>query len=186
MFMKENPENEIIRIDCADEYTGALTKSGDLYVWGKNNQGQLGIGTGIGIDATESEKTPTLVIKPEQDFKVVDFSCGENGMILETDKGLLYKTGWRIDYIPTLFEITKTVKPKTFFCGNSYYCMIGGKILYYLENNKIYQWGNLFPSNMTIKTDADMQEVKSEGLFNNREIIAISAKFKLAGAIVKH
>jgi alpha-tubulin suppressor-like RCC1 family protein len=127
MFISENPDNEIIRIDCADEYTGALTKSGDLYVWGKNNQGQLGIGTGIGIDVTESEKTPTLVTKPVEDFKVVDFSCGENGMMLKTDKGLLYKTGWRIDYIPTLFEITKSIKPKMFFCGNSYYCMIGGK-----------------------------------------------------------
>ena len=48
MYMKENPENEIVKIDCADEYTGALTKGGELYVWGKNNQGQLGIGAGIG------------------------------------------------------------------------------------------------------------------------------------------
>lgn len=49
MYMKEDPDNEIVKIDCADEYTGALTKGGDLYVWGKNNQGQLGIGAGIGI-----------------------------------------------------------------------------------------------------------------------------------------
>ena len=48
MYMKEDPDNEIVKIDCADEYTGALTKGGDLYVWGKNNQGQLGIGAGIG------------------------------------------------------------------------------------------------------------------------------------------
>jgi alpha-tubulin suppressor-like RCC1 family protein len=49
MYIKEDPNNEIVKIDCADEYTGALTKGGDLYVWGKNNQGQLGIGAGIGI-----------------------------------------------------------------------------------------------------------------------------------------
>jgi hypothetical protein len=39
---------------------------------------------------------------------------------------------------------------------------------------------------MTIKTDADMQEIKSDGLFGDKEILSISAKFKLAGAIVKH
>lgn len=48
MYIKEDPENSIVKIDCADEYTGALTKGGEIYVWGKNNQGQLGIGAGIG------------------------------------------------------------------------------------------------------------------------------------------
>ena len=55
-----------------------------------------------------------------------------------------------------------------------------------IEENKIYQWGNLFPSNLAIKTDADMQEVNSDSLFDKRELLTISAKFKLAGAIVKH
>jgi alpha-tubulin suppressor-like RCC1 family protein len=53
MYQQENKENAIVKIDCADEYTGALTQGGNLYVWGKNNQGQLGIGAGIGIDYTK-------------------------------------------------------------------------------------------------------------------------------------
>lgn len=81
MYMKEDPDNEIIKIDCADEYTGALTKGGDLYVWGKNNQGQLGIGSGIGVDFIESEKFPTLVVKPKG-VKYIDLSCGENCMMM--------------------------------------------------------------------------------------------------------
>jgi alpha-tubulin suppressor-like RCC1 family protein len=125
MFIQENPENQIEKIDCADEYTGALTKSGELYVWGKNNQGQLGIGAGMGIDYTESEKIPTLVGKPNNK-RIINFSCGENGMMIQTEDNLLWKTGWRIDYTPSLFEISKTIKPKMFLCGNSYYCMISG------------------------------------------------------------
>jgi alpha-tubulin suppressor-like RCC1 family protein len=125
MFIQENSENQIVKIDCADEYTGALTKAGELYVWGKNNQGQLGIGAGMGIEYTESEKIPILVAKPDGK-NVIDFSCGDNGMMIETEDKMLYRTGWRIDYVPTSFEITKNVKPKYFFCGNSYYCMISG------------------------------------------------------------
>ena len=49
MFKNESEENEIAKIDCADEYTAVLTKGGEIYVWGKNNQGQLGIGSGIGM-----------------------------------------------------------------------------------------------------------------------------------------
>lgn len=176
MYHQENKDNKIIKIDCADEFTGALTKSGTLYVWGKNNQGQLGIGSGIGIDYTESEKFPTPVIKP-QEIKYVDFSCGENTMMMLDDSSLLHKTGWRIDYVPSIFQISKIVKPKLFFCGNSYYCMIDSE-------NKIFQWGNLFKQSSTEKTDLDMLMVK-EDLFEKKEIIMISGKFKLCGALVR-
>ena len=60
MFIKEDPENAIVKIDCADEYTGALTKKGEIYVWGKNNQGQLGIGAGIGKFLYKSKESISL------------------------------------------------------------------------------------------------------------------------------
>ena len=52
-------------------------------------------------------------------------------MIMKDDSDVLHKTGWRIHYVPGIFQISKMVKPKLFFCGNSYYCMI-------TEDNKIY------------------------------------------------
>lgn len=51
----------IVKIDCADEYTGVLTADGTLYYWGKNDRGQLGVGSGIGIDMIESESTPVPI-----------------------------------------------------------------------------------------------------------------------------
>jgi len=176
MYQQESIENRIVKIDCGDEYTGALTQGGNLYVWGKNNQGQLGIGAGIGIDYCESEKFPIYVIKPKE-IKYVDFSCGENCMMMLDDRELLHKTGWRIDYVPSIFNISLTVKPKLFFCGNSYYCMID-------SNDKIYQWGNLFRQSKTEKSDSDMSLLK-ENPFENKSVVKFSGKFKLAGAIVK-
>jgi len=47
-----------MKVDSADEYTGVLMKDGSFWVWGKNDRGQLGVGSGIGIDMVESESTP--------------------------------------------------------------------------------------------------------------------------------
>lgn len=121
----KDPSNEIVKIDSADEFCGALTKRGSLYVWGKNDKGQLGTGAGIGIDYTESEKFP-LLVKNLDGIKIVDFSCGDNTMLIKDAEGKLYKTGLKVDYTPTLIEITKEIKPRLFSCGNSYYAMITG------------------------------------------------------------
>jgi alpha-tubulin suppressor-like RCC1 family protein len=34
---------------------------GTLYTWGKNDRGQMGLGSGIGIDMVESENIPREV-----------------------------------------------------------------------------------------------------------------------------
>lgn len=57
-----DPEGKAVKkIDCADEFSGVVTKDGSLYVWGKNDRGQLGVGSGIGIDMVESENVPVQV-----------------------------------------------------------------------------------------------------------------------------
>jgi alpha-tubulin suppressor-like RCC1 family protein len=177
MWAQEKPENKIIKIDCADEYSGALTLGGDLYVWGKNNHGQLGIGSGIGIEMTESEKFPVPVIKtPETKFS--DFCCGENGMMILDEERSIYKTGWRIDYVPSIFEITRTIKPKLFFAGKSYYSMID-------LNGKIYQWGSLFNQSKAEKTDSDMSQIKKDP-FENKDVLRMGGKYTICGAIVRN
>ena len=54
--------NQIVKMDSADEYTVILTKGGQLFAWGKNDQGQMGTGAGIGMELVESENVPTEVI----------------------------------------------------------------------------------------------------------------------------
>lgn len=95
---KEDPEGKVIaKLDSADEYTGALMRDGSLFVWGKNDRGQLGTGSGIGIDMVESENVPTQVTvgdgKP-----IADFTTGMNTMLVKDVDGAVFKTGLKLDY----------------------------------------------------------------------------------------
>ena len=107
---------------------------------------------------------------------------------LMLDKGILQKTGWRIDYVPSIINASKKVKINFFCCGNSFYCMVDGMIElnYFLDSNNIYQWGNLFKKNKTEKSDYDMQMITSKDIFDMKEIVMISGKFKICGAIVRN
>jgi alpha-tubulin suppressor-like RCC1 family protein len=132
MLLNESKENEIVRLDCGDEYNAVVTKGGDIYVWGKNTTGQLGIGSGIGIDYTESEKFPILMRKNTPDLLYKDISCGENGMFLLDSNNNLYRTGWRLYYNPSPLKYANdNLKEKRLFmCGNSYFCVIDSIISY--------------------------------------------------------
>jgi alpha-tubulin suppressor-like RCC1 family protein len=61
VIQDSGPGKKIVKVDCADEYTGVLMEDGSFYVWGKNDRGQLGVGSGIGIDMVESENVPVSI-----------------------------------------------------------------------------------------------------------------------------
>lgn len=46
------------KIQAADDYSAALLNDGTFWTWGKNDRGQMGVGSGIGIDLVESENIP--------------------------------------------------------------------------------------------------------------------------------
>lgn len=125
---KENPDNEIVKIDSADSYSVAITKRGDLLTWGENNHGQMGIGSGTGFDLIESENLP-IEVSFKDDVSIADFYCGERTMISFDTKGNIYKTGMKLDYTPKLmkipsdFELTKISKV---FCGERHYTILYG------------------------------------------------------------
>jgi alpha-tubulin suppressor-like RCC1 family protein len=52
---------KVSKIDVAEEYTTCLMDNGEVYSFGKNDRGQLGTGTGMGIDFQESINSPTLL-----------------------------------------------------------------------------------------------------------------------------
>jgi alpha-tubulin suppressor-like RCC1 family protein len=45
------------KVDCGDQHTALITHSGDLYTFGDNSEGQLG----LGVDYKTFTDKPTLV-----------------------------------------------------------------------------------------------------------------------------
>jgi alpha-tubulin suppressor-like RCC1 family protein len=106
---KEDPEGKVItKLDSADEYTGALMRDGSLYVWGKNDRGQMGVGSGIGIDMVESENVPREIIfedKSGEPVLIKDFHAGMNTMLFQDTKGGIYMTGLKLNYTPKKIKL---------------------------------------------------------------------------------
>lgn len=91
-------------MDSADEYTGLLMKDGSLWVWGKNDRGQLGVGSGIGIDMVESENVP-VNIPVDSGKRIRDFHTGMNTMLIQDEDGGIFKTGLKLDYSPKQIKL---------------------------------------------------------------------------------
>ncbi|XP_055889763.1 X-linked retinitis pigmentosa GTPase regulator-like isoform X1 [Biomphalaria glabrata] len=72
-------------VSCGSSHTVALTESGDCYVFGEGESGQLGLGTD-----TYSVTEPTHLKLP---FKVKKAYCGQAFTALISEKGQLYTFG---------------------------------------------------------------------------------------------
>lgn len=95
---QEGIEFGFTKISAADDYTASVMKDGTLYVWGKNDFGQMGVGSGVGIDLVESENIPKEVdletSLPESEKAkfphVVDVATGMRTMLALDDQNRLY------------------------------------------------------------------------------------------------
>lgn len=74
-----------MKLDSADEYSVIQLADGTIHAWGKNDSGQMGTGSGIGIDMVECENQPTYVDlkdENEQGKTVKDFVMGQSTMLI--------------------------------------------------------------------------------------------------------
>ncbi len=77
-------DNNVIDICCGDNFSGAVTRTGEVYTWGFGNEGQLGHG----------DKSDQMLPRKKQfDQKVKKISCGGAHAALLTEQGKLYMMG---------------------------------------------------------------------------------------------
>jgi alpha-tubulin suppressor-like RCC1 family protein len=78
----------ITKVSAGFSHTLALSSAGDLYTWGHNLYGALG----LGIQSTDIQNVPEI-IKPIWSNTIVEFAAGEYYSTVLTNNGSLYSWG---------------------------------------------------------------------------------------------
>ncbi len=143
VWTKRWPRKEYIRrwfspmVSCGDNITGFITRDKELYMWGYNDNGQLGTG----------EKTYKHIWEPQFIFKCIQISCGSNFAGAITAKGELFMWGKNCcsqlgatgtivsKSTPTLIKIKGNPKISQVSCGSSHTGAV-------TEDGRLYMWGD--------------------------------------------
>lgn len=85
----------VAKLICGDLFSGLLTSEGELFTWGWNVYGQLGLrDSSIGVTLT-----PLKVDFAPKD-RIIDVACGFNHCIALTDSQQVYVWGKRMGIYP--------------------------------------------------------------------------------------
>ncbi len=76
----------VVQISCGENHSMVLTSGGNVYAWGDNSQGQLGLGD------TVSRLRPELV-KSLRNIKTVRIATGGQHSLLLSGAGMLFSCG---------------------------------------------------------------------------------------------
>jgi alpha-tubulin suppressor-like RCC1 family protein len=108
-------ENEkITKIACGANFSALVTNAGNLYVWGRNDSGQLGLGEESQGDMHSAERYPRRLsfFEAERIF-IKDVACGENHVVALAQNGAIYYWGdrtWLEPHIVSLPEANGGLK----------------------------------------------------------------------------
>jgi len=94
--------NMIIKIAAGPNFSAAITSKNSLYMWGRDDGGQLGVGPSWSMDVTKMESSPRHVQLEQQ--RIVDVALGTRNTVLLTDAGSVYQSGLKKYIQPTLLS----------------------------------------------------------------------------------
>lgn len=171
----------IVKVACGLYHTVAVTAGGEVYAFGKNDYGQLGLGHARNV------KVPHLVkiSISENDEKIVDVSCGYYHTVVITEKGKLITWG-RNDYgqlgigskdhknTPQYVPLPLSSKIKKTSCGcyHSLILLSNGRVMVFGRNNK----GQLGAGARTLPS-ADLPLPVPSNSLSNDDVVCIAAGF---------
>lgn len=90
-FDSEDPDDEIKEVASGWTHNAFLNKRGEIFTWGRNNYGQLGIGIS---HQTESSSTPLKLCLPPTNSRAFNLRLGSEHGIARTEDGEVITWGW--------------------------------------------------------------------------------------------
>lgn len=177
------------QIDAADNYTAALLKDGTIYTWGMNDRGQMGVGSGIGVDLVESERTPkqldfTYAFGNEPSSEpiiITQVTCGQNTMLMRDHKNRLFKTGLKLDYTPKYCrfnqDLLKNENIDLIACGRTHYVILD-------KENNMHTFGKIIKTT-PIANHEGFDVHDADKLFDGGRVKQLSMQYEIFSALVE-
>jgi len=132
---------KVVQVSAGYNHSIGLTESGRIFCWGRNDQGQLGLGDSF-IDMYSMEDMPRLLESSKLDGKrVVRVSAGKGTSAALTDDGKIFHWGHKIMHEPMEVPVEETDdKPvKVLMAGDS---SKGGTTTAWLtESGRLHTYG---------------------------------------------
>lgn len=170
------------KIDACSRYAGILLENNEVFLFGSNDHGVIGIGEPGGWDPIEAINVPSSPKTEDgQPLKFVNFSLGEFTAVFLDEKGDFYITGQKKFHNPYKLSFDlKGAKVKD-FCA----CDRGVAVL--TEDNRIFTIGNFFvdkkPFNLNLLKDG-AREIDVANVFKGAKVMKIGGKYEKRFAIV--
>jgi len=86
----------VVKVGVGHNFSAALSREGEIWVWGCNDCGQLGLGEGAVAKKDFAEYYPRLLRSlPMEGHRIVDFACGDYHIVALNAAGAIYEWGNR-------------------------------------------------------------------------------------------
>jgi len=168
---------DIVRVDAGHSFSACMSAAGELWVWGKNDCGQLGLGSGEMQHRDAHAKYPVLVRSLAMEGqRIVDFACGENHVIALSSSGVIYEWGnqqfleptpvtLQSRYSSSVGEMRRVVAGKGFSCAVT-------------NEGQLYTWGSKSSGCLVTETVSDYVSLPtpvSPEVFGHRKVLDVAA-----------
>ncbi|KRX03451.1 Regulator of chromosome condensation 1/beta-lactamase-inhibitor protein II [Pseudocohnilembus persalinus] len=174
-LLREHEGLTIQKIQSASHFSVALMSDGNLYSWGKNNQGSLGIRQNLGHRTDDVATLPTKVANQYfKDHSIVDFSVGENSLVILTDNNEVYWSGLDLAFKPIRWEIPTDKKIKQVVASKDSFAAL-------TEDGYLYSYNNFVQNARWIP--GSEYSVSNNQIFGNEQIQSIGGKYGIKYAI---
>jgi len=139
--LNPNEPTTIVKVGAGNNFSAAMSANGELWVWGRNDYGQLGLGEEAMGDMYSAERYPRLVRSlPVEGHRIIDFDCGEHHLVALTAAGSIYEWGNR-----TWLEPHPVTLPSRYEDGMKDVAKVvaGDKFSFALTRaGQVYSWGS--------------------------------------------
>lgn len=187
-LLHPNEPTEIIKVDAGENFCACLSGGGEIWVWGRNDFGQLGLGEEQMGDFYSAEKYPRLVRSlPLEGHQVVDFACGEHHLVALTSSGAIYEWGNR-----TWLEPHPVSLPSRYEDGLKDIIKVaaGDKVSFALtKKGELYSWGAKSSGCLALGPNCDKNIVQPTPVpaetFGHQPIIDVTASRSRCLAITR-